>query len=182
MTRILIVLCTLLTMIGLSPAQAEEPTVITLSCDGTTKVYVKRDESINPVTKMDVVVNLPERTVLFDGRVARIDRVDAGTIFFGGDSVKDTTGYLDGKTGAMTATNMDGHEYYELVCPAATGAFSGLHDIAASDSGKVEKTHQRPSYAGVTAHDRHKMKKAARASTDRPVASKKTMKKSKSKT
>jgi len=84
MTRMLIVLCTLLTMICLSSAQAEEPTVITQSCDGTTKVYVKREESINPVTKMDVVVNLAERTVLFDGRVAHIDHVDAGTIFLGG--------------------------------------------------------------------------------------------------
>ena len=69
--------------------------------------------------------------------------------------MKDTTGYIDGKTGAMTATNMDGNEYYELVCPAATGAFAGLHDIAA----KVEKTHQRPSYAGVAAAKK-KMKKS----------------------
>jgi len=161
MTRMLIMLCTLLTMISLSSAQDEEPTAITLSCDGTTKVYVKREESINPVTKMSVVVNLAARTVLFDGRVAHIDHIDARTIFLGGDSVKDTTGYIDGKTGAMTATNMDGHEnyeLYELVCPAATGAFSGLHDIAASDSGKVEIAHQR---AGVSAHNRHKMKKAA---------------------
>ncbi|MFY9839041.1 MAG: hypothetical protein WAK55_21710 [Xanthobacteraceae bacterium] len=138
MTRLLIVLCTLLTMIGLSSAQDEEPTAITLSCDGTTKVYVKREESINPVTKMGVVVNLAERTVLFDGRVAHIDRISARTIFFGGESVKDTTGYIDGKTGVMTATNMDGRAnsvLYVLVCPAATGAFSGLHDIVASDSG-----------------------------------------------
>ena len=157
----LIVLCTLLTMIGLSLAQAEEPTVITLSCDGTTKAYVKREESINSVTKMDVVVNIAERTLLFDGRVAHIDHIDARTIYFGGESVTDTTGYIDGKTGVMTATNMDGHEYYELyelVCPAATGAFSGLHDIAASDSSKVEIKHQR---AGVSGHGRHKMKKAA---------------------
>ena len=163
MTRILIVLCTLLTVIGLSLAQAEEPTVATLSCDGTTKVYVKREEAVNPVIKMSVVVNLAERTVLFDGRVAHIDHIDARTIFFGGDSVKDTTGYVDGKTGVMTATNMDGNEYhelYELACPAATGAFSGLHDIAASDSGKVEITHRR---AGVSARDRRKMKKAAPA-------------------
>jgi hypothetical protein len=83
MTRMLIVLCTLLTMIGLSSAQAEEPTVITLSCGATTKVYVKSEESINPVTKMDVVVNLAERTVLFDGRVAHIDHIDARTIFLG---------------------------------------------------------------------------------------------------
>jgi hypothetical protein len=67
----------------------------------------------------------------------------------------------------MMATNMDGHKYYELyelVCPAATGAFSGLHDIAGSDSGKVEMTHQR---AGVSAHHGHKMKKAAPAHTAR---------------
>jgi hypothetical protein len=174
MTRMLIVLCTLLTVICLSSAQAEEPTVITLSCDGTTKVYVKREESINPVIKMGVVVNLAERAVSFDGRVARIDHVDGGTIFFGGNSVKDTTGYIDGKTGAIAATNMDGNAYYELVCPGATGAFSGLHDIAASDSGKVEITHQRSSYAGVSAHDTRKMRKAPPAPrTARPLGTRK---------
>jgi opacity protein-like surface antigen len=159
---ILIVLCAVLTVACLSSAQAEEPTAITLSCDGTTKAYVNGQESINPVTKMDVVVNVAERRVSFDGRVAHIDQIVARTIYFGGNSLKDTTGYIDGKTGGMTATNMDGREYdelYVLVCPAATGAFSGLHDVAASGSGKVEITHQR---AGVSAHDRHKMKKAAR--------------------
>jgi hypothetical protein len=62
---------------------------------------------------------------LFDGRVAHIDHIDARTIYFGGESVTDTTGYIDGKTGVMTATNMDSHEnheVYEFVCPAATGA------------------------------------------------------------
>jgi hypothetical protein len=165
MTRNRIALCALLTIIFLSSAQAQEATVTTLSCDGTMKVYVKREESINPVTNMGVIVNLAERTVLFDGRIAHIDQVGAGTIFFGGDSVKDTTGYIDGKTGVVTATNTDGHEHYELyelVCPDATGAFSGLHDIAASDGGKVEITHQR---ARVSAHDRRKMKKAAPART-----------------
>jgi hypothetical protein len=152
----LIVLCTL-TMIGLSSAQAEEPTVITLSCDGTTKVYVKREEgNINPVTKMGVVVNLAERTVSFDGHVAHIDHVDAAVIYFGGDSVKDATGYIDGKTGSMMATNMDAHKYYELydlVCPAATGAFSGLHDIAGSDSGKMKKA--APAHTAQTRNKRN---------------------------
>ena len=83
MTRNPIAPCVLLTIIFLSSAQAEEPIVTTLSCDGTTKVYVNREENINPVTKMGVVVNLTERTVLFDGRVAHIDHVDAGTIFLG---------------------------------------------------------------------------------------------------
>ena len=77
MTRLLIALCTsLLTVIGFSLAQAEEPTAITLSCDGTTKAYFKSEKSINPVTKMGVVVNLAERTVSFDGHVAHIDHVD----------------------------------------------------------------------------------------------------------
>src|SRR6516165_4039610 len=116
MTRLLMVLCTsLLTMIGFSLAQAEEPMAITLSCDGTTKAYLKSEESINPVTKMGVVVNLAERTVSFDGHVAHIDHVDAAVIYFGGSNVTDATGYIDGKTGVMTATNMDGHKYSELM-------------------------------------------------------------------
>jgi hypothetical protein len=94
MTRLLIMLCAVLTVVCLSSAGAEEATAITLSCDGTTKGYVKRQESINPVTKMDVVVNIAERRVTFDGRVAHIDQIDARTIFFGGDSVKSTTGYI----------------------------------------------------------------------------------------
>ena len=155
MTRNPIAPCVLLTIIFLSSAQAEEPIVTTLSCDGTAKVYVQREESIKPVTKMGVVVNLAERTVSFDGHVAHIDHVDAAVIYFGGDSVKDTTGYIDGKTGAMTAiTNMDRNEYYELVCPAATVAFSGLHDVA-SDSDKVEIKHRRATgHAPISGNDK----------------------------
>jgi hypothetical protein len=145
MTRTLIMQSALLTVVCFSSAQAEESTVITLSCDGTTKAYVKREESINAVTKMDVVVIVAERRVSFDGRVAHIDQIVARTIYFGGNGVKDTTGYIDGKTGVVTAMNMDDHEHdelYELVCPGAAGAFSGLHDIA-SDSGKVEIKHHK---------------------------------------
>jgi hypothetical protein len=83
MTRTLIVLCAVLTVVCLSSAEAEEPTAITLSCDGTTKVYLNRQESINPVTKMDVVVNIAERRVMFDGSVAHIDEIHARTIFLG---------------------------------------------------------------------------------------------------
>jgi hypothetical protein len=153
MTRLLVVLCTsLLTIIGFSLAQAEEPAAITLSCDGTTRAYLKSEVSINPVTKMVVVINPAERTVSFDGHVAHIDHIDAAVIYFGGNNVTDATGYIDGKIGVMTATNTDGHRYselYELVCPAATGAFSGLHEIAAADSGE----RAAPAHA---AHSRNK--------------------------
>jgi hypothetical protein len=50
--------------------QPEERTVVTLSCDGTRKVYVKREESKRgPISPLGVVVNLADRTVLFDGSV-----------------------------------------------------------------------------------------------------------------
>jgi hypothetical protein len=116
MTRTLIVLC-VLTAAAVGLAQADEPTVITLSCDGMMKVYVKREEGKGePITKMGVVVNLAGRTVLFDGHVAHIDHVDAAVIYFGGDSAKETTRYIDRITGAMSATNVSGGlvEYYEL--------------------------------------------------------------------
>jgi len=83
MTRTLIVLCAVLAVVCLSSAEADEPTAITLSCEGKTKVYLNRQENINPVTKMDVVVNIAERRVMFDGRVAHIDEIHAGTIFLG---------------------------------------------------------------------------------------------------
>ena len=83
MTRTLVVLCALLIVICRSSAQAEEPTVVTLSCNGTTKVYVKRQEGKRePISQLNVVVDLAKHTVSFDGSVAHIDHIDhAGVIF-----------------------------------------------------------------------------------------------------
>jgi hypothetical protein len=61
MTRMLTVLCTLLTMIGLSSVQAEE--IITLSCDGMTKVYVKRDEGIEKMAEAARALGWPKQIV-----------------------------------------------------------------------------------------------------------------------
>jgi hypothetical protein len=120
MTRTPIVRRALLTLICLSSAQAEEPTVVTLSCDGTAKVYVKREEGKRePISQLGIVVNLTERTVLFDGNVVHIDQVDdAGVIYFGGDKTQGTTGYINRPTGATRAINMGSEvaTYYELVC------------------------------------------------------------------
>jgi hypothetical protein len=61
---ILIMLCTLLTMIGLSSAQAEEPTVITLSCDGTTKAYVSDIDTVvvDSLKRLTLTGQLEKRT------------------------------------------------------------------------------------------------------------------------
>jgi hypothetical protein len=67
-------------------AQAAEPTVITLSCDGkltNTKVRNAKQESI---TKMDLVVNFAERTVSFSGHLAGIDNADVAHISFSGEN------------------------------------------------------------------------------------------------
>jgi hypothetical protein len=119
MTRTTIVLCGLLALIFLSSAHAEA-NLVTLSCDGTRKVYVKREEGERePISHLGVVVNLAEHTVLFDGNVTHIDQVDdAGVIYFGGDKTQGTTGYINRPTGATRAINMgsDVATYYELVC------------------------------------------------------------------
>jgi hypothetical protein len=116
----MIVLYGLLALICRSSAHAEESAVVTLSCDGTRKVYVKREVGERePISHLAVVVNLAERTVLFDGNVTHIDQVDdAGVIYFGGDKTKGTTGYINRPTGATRAINMgsDVATYYELVC------------------------------------------------------------------
>jgi hypothetical protein len=60
MTRTMVVLCGLLALICHLSAHAEEPTVVTLSCDGTRKVSVKREEGQRePISHLAVVVNLP---------------------------------------------------------------------------------------------------------------------------
>jgi hypothetical protein len=60
----------LLMMVG-QHADAQTPTIINLSCDGTVKNGTADAE---PVNKMGLVVNLAERTVLGFGIVAEVGR------------------------------------------------------------------------------------------------------------
>ena len=53
-------------------AQAAEPAVITLSCDGKLTNTKVRNAKQEPITKMDLVVNFAERTVSFSGHLAGI--------------------------------------------------------------------------------------------------------------
>jgi len=92
-------------------AQAE-PTVITLSCDGTvadtSSTPLPIDRQPKPVEKMGVVANLNERTVSFMGFIAPIALVDAASISFAGEDVGPKVapgidGILDRVTGHMVA-------------------------------------------------------------------------------
>src|SRR5271168_774691 len=104
----------LLALAAMRHAQAAEPTVITLSCDGTvqdSRANVGKGKSIK---NMGLVTNLAERTVSFSSYVIHIDNVTAANISFSGETttqlgetagIKVTVvGDIDRVTGAMTAT------------------------------------------------------------------------------
>ena len=77
--------------LGNSHARAADPTVITLSCDGTvtdtssTPIPVDRKPKL--VEKMGVVANLNERTVYFIGFITPISTADAAAINFNGNTI-----------------------------------------------------------------------------------------------
>jgi hypothetical protein len=112
-------------------AQAAEPTVITLSCDGTVKINVGKNEGqLESINKVGVVVDLAKHTVAFAGNVAHIDSVDAAVISFGGDALQGdpqlrATGDIDRVTGMMSAATVNGIivTSYNLLCKPTTRLF-----------------------------------------------------------
>ena len=99
-------------------AAAAEPTVITLSCDGTITDKTTTPLQPKPIERMDVVVDLDEQTVSFHAYIAPINDVDAASISFGGEQIDlvaqlaleakvittDIRGVLDRVTGHLLAT------------------------------------------------------------------------------
>jgi hypothetical protein len=95
-----------LTLIWASPAAAE---VLTLSCDGT----MKAEEQAKPhaITKMGLTVNFDTGVVTgFTGITARIDEVNANSVFFKGTTINPSgtewsvNGTIDRITGWLGAT------------------------------------------------------------------------------
>ncbi|MGA8697404.1 MAG: hypothetical protein WB689_26920 [Xanthobacteraceae bacterium] len=107
-------------------AQAAEPTVNTLSCDGTVKTNVGNNEGQRKaINKVGVIVDLAEQTVSFAGYVAHIENVDAATVFFGGYG-DNATGDIDRASGVMSATTVKDNlaTSYELFCEPVTRSAS----------------------------------------------------------
>jgi hypothetical protein len=88
--------------------QASELMELTLSCDGkTTNMMADSDTKPESVTKMGVLVNLREGTVLGFGHPARIKSSDAASVDFGGESGNwSVQGTIDRITGSVEATTM----------------------------------------------------------------------------
>jgi hypothetical protein len=125
-------LCLLL--LAEASAQAAEPTLITLSCDGTLKIGADKPERAQQqaINKVGVVINLAEHTISFAGYVSHVDSVDAAVISFGSEPLLtqehpevSALGEIDRVTGMLSATTMDGHSinFYELLCKPASRVF-----------------------------------------------------------
>jgi copper chaperone CopZ len=116
----------LLSLVVVAHAQAREPPVITLSCDGTVKTNVGNNEGQRKaINKVGVVVDLAEQTVSFAGYVAHIENVDAAAVFFGGGE-DHAMGDIDRASGVMSATTVKGNlaASYELFCKPVTRSAS----------------------------------------------------------
>ena len=125
----------LLALVAMGHAQAVEPTVITLSCDGTVRDSRASVGKGKPIKNMGLVANLAERTASFSSYVIHIDNVTAANISFSGDTttqfgvatgIKITiVGDIDRVTGAMTATTESPlwTDTYDLLCQPARPSF-----------------------------------------------------------
>jgi hypothetical protein len=91
-------------------ARAADPTVITLSCDGTlTATYgANKPKNMEESQKISVLVNLDDQNVFFLGHVVPIYDVDQTSINFGGRQMVDygfsIRGHIDRASGRMEVT------------------------------------------------------------------------------
>ncbi len=67
-------------------AQAAEPMVVNLSCDGTMAIVGDPTETKEPVKKFGLIVNLAAHTVSGFTPVARITKVDDSIVEFEGSA------------------------------------------------------------------------------------------------
>ena len=118
-------------------AQAAEPTVVNLSCDGTMAIVGDPTETKEPITKIGLIVNLAAHTVLGFTPVARITKVDDGIVEFEGtaatplggtSSVSGSVDRVTGKTSAWTTgAAKDGKiitsDVFDLVCKVTNRLF-----------------------------------------------------------
>jgi hypothetical protein len=136
-------------------ARAADPTVVTLSCDGTvtdttTSVAIPTDidHQPKPIEKMGVIVNLNEGTVSFSSYVAPISNADAATVNFNGQEIGPLAqiakkagktfkidGMLDRVTGHMAADIMT-YETKQLSDPNSI-IIKGHYDVLCKATNRV---------------------------------------------
>jgi hypothetical protein len=126
------VLVSLAALVASPGKAAADPTIITLSCDGTTTSLPA--EKQDPVAKVGVVVNLAQRDISFAGYTIPITKMDTTTIGFEGDLKRmdfnlalntSVAGHVDRVTGAFNATIFKGLTWtdWKLSCKPVAPLF-----------------------------------------------------------
>jgi hypothetical protein len=122
------------------PADAQQqPSTITLSCDGTSKLTATAaaDLKPDPITKLGIIVNLVDRTVTLMDYITPITGITATIVSFSGrqgpvvSGVKlkpfTINGSIDRVTGYTTVEwwheNVGDNSSWELTCRPATRLF-----------------------------------------------------------
>ena len=128
----------LMVALPIAAAGAQQPTSITLSCSGTSKLMTAPDDTKpDPITNVGMIVNLSERTVTFESYRVPIERADSTMVLFhgaqamsyAGTKLKPVTvdGSVDRVTGAASVEFM--HERaadnstWDLMCRPAARLF-----------------------------------------------------------
>ena len=103
-----------LSLVVVVHARASEPTVVTLSCDGTVKTSVgNNEEPRKAINKLDVVVDLANQTVSFADFVAQIENIDGAAVFFG-SGMDPAIGNIESSNGRHVSNNNEGKSRYVL--------------------------------------------------------------------
>jgi hypothetical protein len=118
------------------PANAQQGSTITLSCNGTGKLTATaaEDSEPDPITNLGIIVNLANRTVTLHQYVLPITIVNATLVAFDGQQnqgVKgasfDLSGAIDRVTGQTEVDwmyeNVGNNEHWELTCRPANRMF-----------------------------------------------------------
>jgi hypothetical protein len=133
--RILIVLSAL---VLLAPVSAQQPTTITLACNGTSKLTATSaaDLKPDPITNLGIIVNSADRTVTFAGYVVPVTGINATLVNFNGRQpstlgIKGGEFTIDGSIDRVTGyaaidfyyANVGNNSSWELNCKPATRLF-----------------------------------------------------------
>jgi hypothetical protein len=130
----------LLAVSSLSTAGAQQPTSITLSCNGTSKLTATAaaDFKPDPITNLGIIVNFANRSVTFSDYVSPVTGLNATLVSFGGPQtsapalgLKGSQFTIDGSIDRVTGHTeinwfyevVGNNSHWELTCRPASRLF-----------------------------------------------------------
>lgn len=125
-------------LVLLAPVSAQQPSTITLSCNGTSKLTATAavDLKPDPITSLGIIVNAADRTVTFANYVVPVTGINATLVNFNGRQpsplgIKGGEFTIDGSIDRVTGytaidfyyVNVGNNSSWELVCKPAKQLF-----------------------------------------------------------